>query len=206
MCREVMKTKQGTTGLCICRKWKRQAVETMYRYHDSSFSKAPAFLRLSRVMPLWSPQPSDGIERWARAPALLVTESISLWRRARCACSGAAYSKRPSPHEDHQLEIGTRKTAKTAVSRHMALRRRAESGIGIQGRHASSSAGRMGERGIDGSDRREELPELCTRRVRVVFQGFGICRDAHACTLVSPTCSTLHQGQNLGLHADCMRA
>jgi hypothetical protein len=135
----------------------------MYRYHDSSFIKAPAFLRLSRVMPLcppWSPQPSDGIERWARAPALLVTESISLWRRARCACSGAAYSKRPSPHEDHQLEIGTRKTAKTAVFWHMALRRRAESIIDIQGRHASSSAGRMGERGIDGSDRREELEEL----------------------------------------------
>jgi len=69
----------------------------------------------------------------------------------------------------------------------------------------------MGERGIDGSDRREEedagervVSELVwTCRVRVVFQGFVICRVGQACF---PMVSTLHQGQNLGLHADCMRA
>ena len=88
---DVQGSNEGKTGFdkaMYMSRVERAGRRNMYRYHDSRFSKS--FLRLSRVMASLVPSPtrpskdrlmgSKERERGARAPAFLVTESISLWR------------------------------------------------------------------------------------------------------------------------------
>jgi hypothetical protein len=91
----VQGSNEGKTGFdkaMYLSRVERAGRRNMYRYHDSSFSKAKSFLRLfitrdglvSALTYQAPKRPIDGIqrerERGARAPAFLVTESISLWR------------------------------------------------------------------------------------------------------------------------------
>jgi len=87
VCEDVQGSNENETGFdraMYMSRVERAGSRNRYRYHDSSFSKAPGVpspITRDGFVPLQAPKrPSDRIERGARAPALLVTESISLWR------------------------------------------------------------------------------------------------------------------------------